>query len=177
MAFALWRWDNERFKTYAFAFIGTLYIGLLTSAILPTAPPWMAAQLGHIPHVYQVFPDIAGEVSPGTYERGYELAGANPVAAMPSLHSAIPFLMAIALWKYRWVRWAGVAYAGSMLFSVVYLGEHYAVDAFAGWAAAGACWAGAKAVQRRGETGDDEAPKPKETAAQARPGYTQVTSG
>jgi len=146
VAFALWRFDRERFKTYAFSFMATLYIGLLTCAVLPTAPPWMAAQMGYIRHVYQVLPDIAGEVTPGTYHAAYELAGANNVAAMPSLHAAIPFLMAIALWKYRGLRWLGAAYAASMLFSIVYLGEHYAVDGLVGWAIAGAAWAGVTAL-------------------------------
>ena len=65
---------------------------------------------------------------------------------------------------------SGAAYAGSMLFSVVYLGEHYAVDAFAGWAAAGACWAGVRAVQRRLEKDGEEAAKAEETTAQTRAG-------
>lgn len=140
MALALWKYDRERFDCYALAFFATLYLGLLTSAILPTAPPWLAGQLGYIPHVYQVVPDIAGEVSPGTYQSAYEVAGANPVAAMPSLHAAVPFLMAIALWKYRWVRWVGALYATSMLLAITYLGEHYVVDGLAGWGVAGACW-------------------------------------
>ncbi|MEX0683103.1 MAG: phosphatase PAP2 family protein [Dehalococcoidia bacterium] len=151
LAFALWRFDNDRFKTYAFSFMLTLYLGLLTAALLPTAPPWMAGQLGHIPHVYQVLPDVSGEVAPGAYQNVYQIAGANNVAAMPSLHAAIPFLMAIALWKYRWLRWAGAAFAVSMLFSIVYLGEHYAVDGLAGWAVAGAAWAGVTAFRAKRE--------------------------
>jgi hypothetical protein len=111
LALALWKWDRPRFTTYVFALMATLYLGVLVSALLPTAPPWMAGQLGHTPHVYQVLPDIAGDVTPGAYENAYEIAGANPVAAMPSLHAAIPFLMAVALWKYGWARWAGVFYA------------------------------------------------------------------
>jgi membrane-associated phospholipid phosphatase len=152
MAFALWRWDRQRFKTYVLAFMGTIYIGLVACAVLPTAPPWLAGQVGDIPHVYQIVTDISGTVTPGTYENVYEVAGANPVAAMPSLHSAVPFLMAIALWKYRYVRWLGAAYAGSMAFSVVYLGEHYAVDAFVGWGVAGLTWAGARAYVNRSES-------------------------
>jgi len=156
VAFALWKWDRPRFKTYVFAFMATLYVGLLMSALLPTAPPWMAGQLGHIPHVYQVVPDIAGEVTPGTYENVYEIAGANPVAAMPSLHVAVPFVMAFALWKYNWLRWFGVGYAISMLFAVVYLGEHYAVDGFAGLGVAAAAWVGVKAFLARHEASEED---------------------
>lgn len=151
VAFALWKWDRPRFKTYVFAFMVTLYVGLLASALLPTAPPWMAGQLGYIPHVYQVVPDIAGHVTPGAYENVYEIAGANPVAAMPSLHVAVPGVIAFALWKYNWLRWLGVGYAISMLFAVVYLGEHYAVDGFAGLGVAAAAWAGVGAFLARRE--------------------------
>ncbi|MCH7483587.1 MAG: inositol phosphorylceramide synthase [Chloroflexi bacterium] len=152
VAFALWKWDRPRFKSYVFAFMITLYVGLLISAVLPTAPPWLASQLGYIPHVYQVVPDVAGHVTPGTYENVYEIAGANPVAAMPSLHVAIPGLIAFALWKYNWLRWFGVGYAISMLFAVVYLGEHYAVDGFAGLGVAAAVWAGIGAYIARRES-------------------------
>ena len=151
VAFALWKWDRPRFKSYVFAFMVTLYVGLLVSAVLPTAPPWMAGQLGYIPHVFQVVPDIAGHVTPGTYENVYEIAGANPVAAMPSLHVAVPGVIAFALWKYNWLRWLGVGYAISMLFAVVYLGEHYAVDGFAGLGVAAAVWAGVRAYLARRE--------------------------
>ena len=158
VAFGLWKWDRPRFKSYVFAFMITLYAALLVSAVLPTAPPWMAVQLGYIPHVYQVVPDIFGQVTPGTYENVYEIAGANPVAAMPSLHVAVPFVMAFALWKYNWLRWFGVGYAMSMRFAVVYLGEHYAVDGFAGLGLAAAAWAGVRAyLARREASGEKDA--------------------
>lgn len=169
-AFALWKWDRPRFKRYVFAFMVTLYVGLLTSAVLPTAPPWMAGQLGYIPHVYQVVPDIAGDVTPGTYENVYEIAGANPVAAMPSLHTAIPFVMAFALWKYKWLRWLGLGYAMSMLFSVVYLGEHYAVDGFAGMGVAAAAWVGVGALIARREEPAQQGSTEDGSAAGATPG-------
>lgn len=143
VAIALWKWDRERFKTFSVAFLVTLYIGLIVCTILPTAPPWLAAQEGYIPHVYQIFPDISGEVAPGAYQQGYSVAGANPVAAMPSLHNAIPWVLAMALWKYKGVRYVALVYAISMLFSIVYLGEHYAVDGFAGMATAAVGWVAA----------------------------------
>jgi len=140
LAFCLWKWDRPRFNHYVLAFVITLWIGLLVSVLLPTAPPWLAGQEGYIDPVYQVVPDVLGGGESGTYERGYTAAGANDVAAMPSLHSAIPFVMMFALWKYRGLKWAGVWFAASMPFAVVYLGEHYFVDALAGLVAAGAGW-------------------------------------
>ncbi len=170
VAFAIWKWDHPRFKTYVFAFMVTLYVGLLTSAVLPTAPPWMAGQLGYIPHVYQIVPDIAGDVTPGAYENVYELAGANPVAAMPSLHVALPGLVAFALWKYNWLRWFGVGYVISMLFAVVYLGEHYAVDGFAGLGVAAVAWVGVKAFLARREVTEEQSAAESGSTASTVPG-------
>ncbi len=170
VAFGLWKWDRPRFKSYVIAFMVTLYAGLLVSAVLPTAPPWMAGQLGYIPHVYQIVPDISGHVTPGTYENVYEIAGANPVAAMPSLHVAVPFVMAFALWKYNWLRWFGVGYAISMLFAVVYLGEHYAVDGFAGLALAAAAWAGVRAYLARREASAEKGATEDSSAVGPAPG-------
>jgi len=148
LAFTLWRLDFPAFKRYAIAFIITLYVGLIASGIAPTAPPWLASQEGMIPQVFQIIPDISGEVAPGAYGQAYEVAGANPVAAMPSLHAAIPFVMMFALWKYPLVRPLGVIYALSMAFAIVYLGEHYAVDGLAGLStAAFGWWAGGAALR------------------------------
>lgn len=144
VALALWKWDRGQFRRYVPAFLITLYISLIVCAIVPTAPPWMASEAGKIPTVYQIVPDIMNHEWPGVYQAGENSAGTNAVAAMPSLHSAVPFLLAIALWKYRYARWLAGGYAVSMAFSVVYLGEHYAVDAAAGLATAVMAWAASR---------------------------------
>jgi membrane-associated phospholipid phosphatase len=58
----------------------------------------------------------------------------NPVAAMPSLHAAFPTACALVGWRAYGKRIGAVLflYAGSMMVSVVYLGEHYGVDVLAG---------------------------------------------
>jgi hypothetical protein len=118
-ALALWVWDRDRFRVFAPAFLILVYIGLLACAVLPTAPPWMASEAGRIPTVHHVVPEILQNLAPGSYEQGEATAGTNTVAAMPSLHGAAPWLMAIALWRYRWLRWPALLYAGSISFEVV----------------------------------------------------------
>ena len=62
-------------------------------------------------------------------------AGANQVAAIPSLHGAISLLVSVFLWpllKWRW-RPLLIAYPLVMAFSLVYSAEHYFVDILAGW--------------------------------------------
>jgi hypothetical protein len=183
VAFALWKWDPERFRKFGAAFLITLYLGLLTCAILPTAPPWLAGQEGRIPHVSQIVSDIiAGE----TYQQAYEVAGSNPVAAMPSLHAAIPFVMMFALWKYPVARWAGLWYAASMPFAIVYLGEHYFVDAlaglgaaWAGWSLAGratAWWDARQAQRNTGQAQAEQAPSVGRAPQSRRPSVASDTS-
>jgi membrane-associated phospholipid phosphatase len=67
----------------------------------------------------------------------YEHLNPNPVAAMPSLHAAYPWLVALVLARID-RRWGVLAALYSVLVwaSIVYLGEHYAIDALAGAACA-----------------------------------------
>jgi hypothetical protein len=63
----------------------------------------------------------------------------NQVAAMPSLHAGLPAALGLfALLRLRWRRAAAAlfAYSGGVGFFVVYLGEHWVIDVFAGWALA-----------------------------------------
>jgi membrane-associated phospholipid phosphatase len=62
-------------------------------------------------------------------------AAANPVAAMPSLHSAYAFM--VVLFFARMVQkqyWPLLAlYPLAMTFTLVYSGEHYVIDVLIGW--------------------------------------------
>jgi membrane-associated phospholipid phosphatase len=58
----------------------------------------------------------------------------NPVAAMPSLHTAFATIIALFLarrFHRRW-RWLFGLYPAAMGLALVYLGEHYVVDVVAG---------------------------------------------
>jgi membrane-associated phospholipid phosphatase len=65
----------------------------------------------------------------------------NALAALPSIHVAATVLLLLAVRRIS-VQ-AGVlagVYALLMTFAVVYLGEHYLIDALAGWVVAGVGW-------------------------------------
>lgn len=67
------------------------------------------------------------------YEQGYQLVGPNDVSAMPSLHVALPFAMALVLWRVsRGKGLLAFVYSALMALSLVYLGEHYVIDTIAG---------------------------------------------
>jgi membrane-associated phospholipid phosphatase len=74
----------------------------------------------------------------------YDSLGANPWAAMPSLHFATSLMAAILLAESGPLAGAvGWGYALALGFALVYLGEHYVVDLAAG--------AALVALVRRGE--------------------------
>jgi membrane-associated phospholipid phosphatase len=63
----------------------------------------------------------------------YSVFGGNPLAAMPSLHFATSVMAALLLAEVGPVQGAaGFAYATTLGFALVYLGEHYLVDLVAG---------------------------------------------
>jgi membrane-associated phospholipid phosphatase len=68
----------------------------------------------------------------------YSVFGGNPLAAMPSLHFATSLMAALLLAEQGPVAGAlGFSYAATLGFALVYLGEHYVVDLFAGAALTG----------------------------------------
>ncbi|HEY4685917.1 MAG TPA: phosphatase PAP2 family protein [Dehalococcoidia bacterium] len=141
VALLIWNKKRELFPLYASALFLTLYAGLLTSFLLPTAPPWLAASDGYIEPVHRVMGNILAEINPGAQAEGATIVGVNDIAAMPSLHMATTVLVALAALRFAApLRLAGVAYALSMGLSLVYLGEHYAVDVIAGALLAVAAW-------------------------------------
>lgn len=154
-ALLLWRCGAAVFRQYVYAVLITAYLGLAVCYAVPTAPPWLAAQAGEIPPVTRIVPELAGGQEAAAYREGHELAGVNPVAAMPSLHMALTVLVAAAAWRLR--RAAGVAgagYAAAMGFALVYLGDHYTADVLAGALSAAAAWTAAGVLaSRRGRAG------------------------
>jgi len=89
--------------------------------------------------------------------------GANPIAAMPSLHAAFAALIALfigARMRSRW-RWLLALYPLAMGLTLVYTGEHYVIDIVIGFAYAFAIdrlvgyWEASRA-QRRRSAADEE---------------------
>ena len=142
-ALAVWLRKRSFFPTYATSIVLASYIGLMTCLILPTAPPWMAGQEGHIAPVHRVVEQLLSSADSSAYDGGSSVVGVNQVAAMPSLHMALTVLVMLTVWRFtgnRFLRLLSVAYAASMAFALVYLGEHYATDEFFGVITAGVAW-------------------------------------
>jgi membrane-associated phospholipid phosphatase len=120
--------------------------------LMPAAPPWYAAKEGVIAEpVARVAGFGFGIVPVDTSTRWLE-AQSNPVAAFPSLHAAFALLVVVALWPLArswWMRLPLALFPLAMGFTLVYGGEHYAIDVFAGWAWVGLASLVAQAWERR----------------------------
>ena len=141
----------EGFPRAARQLAATYDIGCAVYHLVPTAPPWWAAEEGYIdeevervrtevarsdvpPRMRRIMVDIGEEIwGPRIWPRLYDSLGGNPWAAMPSLHFATSLMAAIHLADTGpGAGAAGWAYAATLGFALVYLGEHYVTDLLAG---------------------------------------------
>jgi membrane-associated phospholipid phosphatase len=125
---------NDRFAAAARQMAAAYDLGCIVYALLPTAPPWWAAEQGYAAApVRRVMVEVGEPIWGRAWPFMYETLGGNPWAAFPSLHFGTSALAAILLAETGAVEGvAGWAYAGTLGFALVYLGEHYMVDLVGG---------------------------------------------
>jgi membrane-associated phospholipid phosphatase len=152
----------QRFPRAATLTYAVFNVGASIYWVLPTAPPWYAALEAEgegtrgVPDVRPAAPQGWSGYAPAVPAAGvgavrrlmveygehfwedewsalYSVFGGNPLAAMPSLHFASSLMAALLLSEVGPLPGAlGYAYAAALGFSLVYLGEHYAVDLVGG---------------------------------------------
>jgi hypothetical protein len=128
---------RPQFERSAAQMAAVFDLGLLGYWLVPTAPPWWAGSNGHLPHVRRIMVEAGKRVWGRHWEPLYDSLGTNPFAAMPSLHFATSVMAAHVLGDTSRTAGAlGWAYAGTLGFALVYLGEHYVADLVAGLALA-----------------------------------------
>jgi membrane-associated phospholipid phosphatase len=131
---------RERFDRAAALTYAVFDLGAVLYWLVPTAPPWYAAQRGRLgddrtPQVRRVMIEYGEQFWKHRWGPLYSLLGGNPLAAMPSLHFATSVNAARILSEIGPVEGTlGWAYALTLGVALVYLGEHYAVDLLAGLA-------------------------------------------
>jgi membrane-associated phospholipid phosphatase len=124
----------ERFPRAARQLAAVFDLGCAVYFVAPTAPPWWASQEGHTGEgVRRIMVEVGEDTWKSAWPAMYGALGGNPWAAMPSLHFATSVTGAISLSKTGRVPGAiGWAYALTLGFALVYLGEHYVTDLAAG---------------------------------------------
>ncbi|HEY3019301.1 MAG TPA: phosphatase PAP2 family protein [Solirubrobacteraceae bacterium] len=129
---------RDRFPRGAALMYAVYDLGVIVYWVLPTAPPWYAARNGAItadPALRRLMVEHGEAFWRERWEPLYSFLGGNPLAAMPSLHFATSLMAALLLADLGPLEGAlGFAYAITLGFALVHLGEHYVVDLLAGGA-------------------------------------------
>ena len=145
VALVLWVRDRTRWGAFMRRWFFLSAAGLVTYFAYPAAPPWWAAKYGLIEPVARI--STRGWQAIGLHGAGNVLnAGqlaSNPVAAMPSLHTAFALFVVVFFLPRVRRRWWPLllAYPLAMTFALVYSGEHYLIDVLVGWAYVGLTFA------------------------------------
>jgi hypothetical protein len=127
------RFGRAAVLTYAVFDIGASFYWLI-----PTAPPWYAAEAAaardeRAPAVRRMMVEYGELFWREGWGSLYSVFGGNPLAAMPSLHFATSVMAALLLTEVGPVAGGiGWAYTATLGFALVYLGEHYVVDLLGG---------------------------------------------
>lgn len=129
------RFERAAVLTYAVFDVGASFYW-----VIPTAPPWFAvsgdrqlAEAGEGVAVRRMMVEYGEFFWKDGWGSLYSVFGGNPLAAMPSLHFATSAMAAMLLAEVSPVAGAlGAAYAATLSFALVYLGEHYLVDLIGG---------------------------------------------
>ena len=130
---------SDRFTRTAAMVYGVFDIGMFIYAIVPTAPPWFAAQYGvmggKIGELRRMMCEYGEQLWRDSWGPLYRFFGGNPLAAMPSLHFGTSVMAASMLYEIGPIEGIiGWTYALTLGVALVYLGEHYVIDLIAGFA-------------------------------------------
>ncbi len=130
----IWKYREVDFNRYVVSFVLLSYAAFMTYVLFPAAPPWMASELGLIPKIHKISTDIWWSLGVTDFPSLYRTLSPNLVAAVPSLHSAYPFLISLFIFRGFGKRWGTLSliYPISIWIGIVYMGEHYVFDIVVG---------------------------------------------
>ncbi len=134
--FFLWLYKKDEYHKFVVTLLVLSYLAFITFLLFPAMPPWMASDQGIIPQIHNVFGDTFQTFAhSANLPSVYNFFDPNPVAAMPSLHVAYPFLVYLFMVKIFGKKGhLFLIYVAIVVFAVLYTGNHYFIDVLAGFA-------------------------------------------
>jgi membrane-associated phospholipid phosphatase len=131
VGFVFWINSREHYWRFIAALLLMSFIAFATYLFWPSAPPWY-----QLHDVVKINDRTVKALWDDQYyvSQIYHSFNPNKFAAFPSLHAAFPALAAVYAWsRYRPLAIGLVLWTAAVFLSIVYLGEHYAVDALDGF--------------------------------------------
>ena len=131
-----WRHRDNGFFDLIYGYLAALVIATVVFVLAPTAPPWLAAQRGLLPHLHDVVKTGLLDLRLNTLadHKGDPHLYLTR-AAFPSVHAAWPTVSLLVVLRHRLPRWVAacvLVQLASVWFAIVYGGEHYVSDVIAG---------------------------------------------
>lgn len=127
VGFIFWVTSREYYWRFIAALLFMCFLAFVTYLFWPSAPPWWQ------------LPGEVVKINDKTVHALWGFTAVSPIyhsfnpnqfAAFPSLHAAFPMLAAVYAWQRYKLLAAGLAlWSLAVAVSIVYLGEHYVVDA------------------------------------------------
>jgi membrane-associated phospholipid phosphatase len=139
VGFIFWWRSREHYRRYIAALLLMCFLAFVTYLFFPTTPPWLQFPLASSASdagVHKILNETVQKLWGNNYVVTplYSHLNPNQYAAFPSLHAAFPALAAVYAWgRYRWLSVGLIVWTMCVMASIVYLGEHYIVDALCGF--------------------------------------------
>jgi len=139
VGFVFWLRSREHYHRFIGALLLMAFLAFVTYLFWPSAPPWYQFQEGQVSGplvVHKILNETVDKFWGPSYFVSplYTHLNPNQFAAFPSLHAAFPALAAVYAWsRYRALAIGLLFWTTAVLLSIVYLGEHYVVDALDGF--------------------------------------------
>lgn len=131
VGFVFWINSREHYWRFIAALLLMSFVAFATYLFWPSAPPWY-----QLHDVVKINDRTVKALWDDQYyvSQIYHSFNPNKFAAFPSLHAAFPALAAVYAWsRYRPLAIGLILWTAAVLLSIVYLGEHYVVDALDGF--------------------------------------------
>ncbi len=139
VGFVFWVRSREHYRRFVAALLLMALLSFITYLFWPSAPPWYQFKEGVVPDgvaVHKILNETVDKFWGAHYIVSplYTHLNPNQFAAFPSLHAAFPALAAVYAWsRFRALAIGLIFWTAAVLLSIVYLGEHYVVDAIDGF--------------------------------------------
>ncbi len=148
-AVLFWYSNRTVYKRYVYSLVAASYVSLLFYVIAPSAPPWYNGVVTNL--LASTSAQAGSSAIIGEFAKIGSLIESDKFAAFPSLHAAYAVLFGYFTIKIKRIyALVSAPIVGGILFSTIYLGQHYVVDLVGGIAvAAGAVFLMTKMVGQR----------------------------